>query len=408
METVPDRIQKAIIKAVGDFPMKSICESGEQFNRYLKCRKPPMELSNIKSKMKEIEEMVLSNPAKFKLPKLPTDNNDEFAVKNFNSRKNQTVKEIAKTRVYSWQAINYDEHKALIYLVGRSAMEYAVVIKIFREIQRRDPEFTPTSFFDFGAGVGTGIWAASEMWKSSIYEYFLVDSSKYMNDLSDLLLRDGDANKALTLSNVYYRQFLPHQNDKFDIVLSAYTLFELPSLKDRLEVVNNLWNKSGKYLIFIETGTNAGFNVLNEVREFLMKIKEVNQQDAFIFSPCTHELLCPRYELNDGTPCNFEVIYNTLPFSGPQERKTELYSYLVIKKGSASESDRWPRIVRPTLERHRHVVCRMCTKEGKLQEGVFTAAKHGKLTYRCARASNWGDQLPMEIIDIYDEDEAEE
>lgn len=398
-----------MVKAIGDFPIKSLIESGEAFDRYLKARKPPMEDVNIKMKMREIEDLVLSDPAKYKLPKLSTDEADEAAEKLFESRKKQKVKEIFKQRVYSWQAINYDEHKALVYLIGRSAQEFGVLTRIFREIQRRDPTFTPRSFFDFGAGVGTGTWAAAELWKESIFEYYLVDASRCMNDLADLLLRDGDVNKSLSLRNVYHRQFLPARDDKFDLVLSAYSLFELPSLVKRLEVVNNLWNKAGKYLVLVENGTNAGFQVLTEVRDFLLHVKATNNEDAFVFSPCPHESPCPRFTLDDGTPCNFEVAYNSLPFSGTSLLMKDQFSYLVLRKGKPNEeSDRWPRIIRPTLLRHKHAICRMCTPDGNIREGIFTAAKHGKMAFRCAKYSKWGDQLPIKILESEEEIPAEE
>lgn len=67
--------------------------------------------------------------------------------------------------------------------------------------------------FDFGAGVGSGTWAASEIWKHSLHEYFLVDDSRDMNDLSELILRDGNENKNLTVKNVFYRQFLPASDE---------------------------------------------------------------------------------------------------------------------------------------------------------------------------------------------------
>lgn len=47
--------------------------------------------------------------------------------------------------------------------------------------------------------------------------------------------------------------------------------------------------------------------------------------------------------------------------------------------GKASENDeRWPRIVRPTLVRSKHAICRMCTANGKLEEVIFTKSKHGE------------------------------
>jgi len=46
----------------------------------------------------------------------------------------------------------------------------------------------------------------------------------------------------------------------------------------------------------------------------------------------------------------------------------------------------------------------MCTSSGKLQEIIFTAKKHGKIPYWCARSSKWGDRLP---IVIKEEDKSE-
>ena len=392
------KMQSAIIKSIGDYPKKSLVELGEALSRYIKARKPPVEELNLRQKVREIEEMVLSDPAKFKLPKFPAAGADDFAMKMFNDRKKQQISQILKQRVYTWRPMNYDQHKALVYLIGRSAEEYSVLMRIFKEIKKRDENFRPNSFFDFGSGVGTGVWAAAEMWKESIYEYYCVDSSKNMNDLADLLLRDGDANKNMSLKNVYFRQFLPARDDKYSLVLSAFSLFELPNLQARLETAQNLWNKTRDYLIFAESGTNAGFQVLSEVREFLMTVKESTGDEAFIFSPCPHESPCPRLQLNDGTPCNFPISYNTLGFSGNQERRKDTFCYLVVKRGRAEESDRWPRIVRETLPRHKHVVCRMCTENGKIEEGIFTVSKQGKSAYKCARASRWGDQLPIRIV----------
>lgn len=116
-------------------------------------------------------------------------------------------------RIYSWKPIVYDPYKSLQYLLGRFAQEYSTVLRIFSEIANRNPEFKPRSYFDFGSGVGSGIWAATNLWKQSIFEYYLVDASKDMNDLSDLLLRDGEENKEMSLRNVNFRQFLPASID---------------------------------------------------------------------------------------------------------------------------------------------------------------------------------------------------
>jgi ribosomal protein RSM22 (predicted rRNA methylase) len=377
--------------------MSQLVKDGQKLERYLKARKTPLEAFNLKLKKKEIEELILSDPQKH-LPKVPKEDASEHQIKNFESRKNQTVSRIMAQKVYGWQAINFDSFQSLVYLVGRSVQDYAVLMKIFSEIQRRDPDFKPNSYFDFGSGVGTGVWAASNFWKSSIYEYYLVDTSRHMNNLCDLILRDGDMNKSMRLQNVNFRQFLPAEGVKYDIVLSAYSLFELPNLKNRLEVINNLWKKAENYLIFVEHGSYAGFQVLNETREFLMNIRN---EDSFIFAPCTHEKLdCPKFKLLDGEPCNFSVNYLTHPFSRPMSIKSETFCYLVVKKGSkATVRDRWPRLIQAPLLRDKHIICRACVQDGKLQESILTKRKHGKFTYKCAKVSNWGDQLPFTSLD---------
>lgn len=401
VSSLPDKIHNAMEKVIGDQSIKRLLESGEAMNRYLTCRKAPTEKDSMKQKIREFAEMVESDPRKYKLPLTPPDESDEIGSKFYKEMKKQRVESLVRQRVYAWQSIEYDDFKSLVYLFGRAPQEYATLMRIFREIQKRDPSFQPRSFFDFGSGVGTGVWAASELWKSSIYEYYLVDSSKYMNDLSDMILRDGDVNKAMWLKNVNFRQFLPSRDIQYDLVLCAYTLFEQEDVKKRIEIANSLWDKSSKYLVFVENGTKSGFEILNEIREFLLQLSAKNKDEAFIFSPCPHESECPRVKLDDGTPCNFEVSYNSLPFSGVHKVHNHHYSYLVFKKGPPNEtSDRWPRVVRPTQVRTRHSICRMCCSDGNIKDAIFTKAKNAKFEYRCARHIKWGDQYPANSIEF--------
>lgn len=165
------------------------------FARYLKGRHIPPEQNQIKFKRQHITDKL----------KPTADVSSDVKQKKFDKK----VERILKSQTYHWEPIVYDNYKTLQYLLGRSAQEYSTITRIFTEIQSRDPTFQPRSFFDFGSGVGTGLWAAANLWKSSIFEYFLVDSSRSMNDLADLILRDGDENKHMELRNVNFRQFFP-------------------------------------------------------------------------------------------------------------------------------------------------------------------------------------------------------
>lgn len=196
----------------------------------------------------------------------------------------------AKQQIYAWKPISYDEFKSLQYLLGRSAAEYATLVRVFDEIKRRDEQFKPRSFIDFGSGVGTGTWAVSTLWKEHIFEYVSIDASADMNDLAELILRGGEINKAMSLKNVFYRQFLPASHNKYDIVLSAFSLFELPSKKNRLDVLENLWNKCDGYLVLVEQGSFAGFSLIEEAREFMLKKFETSEVEYHIFSPVSMRL----------------------------------------------------------------------------------------------------------------------
>lgn len=260
-------------------------EDGRKLTRYLKARHPPTEEDELFRRKRQYEKDVRAELNVVNLKDFEAEN-----AKKMRKQINDRVRTLLKQRVYSWSAMNYDKYKALTYLIGRSAQEYATITRIFMEIQQRDPEFKPRSFFDFGAGVGTGTWAASSLWKDLIYEYFLVDSSREMNDLSELILRDGDPNKHLKLKDVYYRQFLPASSEsKFSLVLSAYSLFELPSAKERLEVLMTLWNKCDGYLVIVEAGNKHGFELVNEARNFLLHLTG-EDNSAHVFAPVSERL----------------------------------------------------------------------------------------------------------------------
>lgn len=78
------------------------------------------------------------------------------------------------------------------------------------------------------------------------------------------------------------------------------------------------------------------------------------------------------------------------------------FSYLVIRKRARpevqcsspeSQGCSWPRLVRPPLKRHGHVILDVCAPSGSLER--FTVSKsHGRQVYYDARKSEWGDLWP--------------
>ena len=75
------------------------------------------------------------------------------------------------------------------------------------------------------------------------------------------------------------------------MVITAYTLFELPSMKTRLQTILNLWNKTKQYLVIVEYGSNSGFKLVNEARDYILSIKDP-ENIGHVFAPVIGNNLC--------------------------------------------------------------------------------------------------------------------
>uniref|UniRef100_A0AAG5CZF3 Methyltransferase domain-containing protein n=1 Tax=Anopheles atroparvus TaxID=41427 RepID=A0AAG5CZF3_ANOAO len=362
---LPPEIHEAMIKSSMDYPLKSLINDGNRLNNCIRSRRW-----------------------------FPTD--DGIAGRKKTSAGEREVPSSAQRQKSSVFDM-HDTYSCLTQLIGRSDAEYAVLKRIFTEISQRDPELRPRSFLDFGSGVGTGTWAVTEFWRDHLFEIMSVDKSRHMNDLAELVLRQGDPNKAATVRNVFYRQFLPaNPNRKYDIVLSAFSLFDQSTRRGLLELVDQLYTTFDKYLIFVEQGSNAGFQLLDGIRNHIRR--NHGSDDSHLFAPCPHSLACPRIAKDDGTPCNFEATYTrNFPSGDGHQYGSILYSYLVYKKNPPDSAQGFPRLVRPTAVRSKHCVCHVCAADGKLRDVTFTSAKHGQVIHRCAKASRWADLLPTHV-----------
>ncbi|KAI0213026.1 Methyltransferase-like protein 17, mitochondrial [Lamellibrachia satsuma] len=271
-------------------------------------------------------------------------------------------------------------------------------------MQKRLPNFMPQTLFDFGSGVGSTLWAANSVWETTLQEHYCVDTSADMNTIARLLVQDGEEEKPMCFPNIYFRQYFPPSvQNKYDLVVSAFTLLELPGQAERLKAVLALWKKTDQFLVLAENGTYAGYQAVLEARDFLLQLGEEGfpgQGDeslrGHVFAPCPHDKPCPRYVRQDGTPCNFMVPYQPLKVKGSKQTDdVARFAFVVLRKGERPTEDvSWPRIVRPTSTPSRRVHCRTCAANGELQMSTITSSKHGRDLYWCGRASKWGDLLP--------------
>lgn len=390
--SIPPDILKAIQIILHDTNAKSYYDDSVKLSNYLRSRLLPPEQQDIDLKAKKIYESVSKNFQQKSPEKMTSEEKmDSSKVIDF------TVFKLLQRNVYRWANIEYNASTCLQYLIARAAPEYAVLVRVLDDIVKKIPDYKPRSFFDFGSGIGTGIWAINTYWKNSIFEYFSVDTSQDMLDLARLILCGGKENADLPYKAFFQRQFLPASSEiKYEIVLSAYSLFELPSRKSRLETIQKLWNKTEDFLIIVEHGSNAGFQIITEARDFVLNLPPGNKS-GYVFSPCPNDNVCPRY-LEQNTPCNFIMKYNSLPFVRKSMVYPDLFTYVILRKGTRpSDVPQWPRVVRAPIVRSKHTVCRLCTSQGELKEIIFSKGKYDQTTYRCARSCNWGDELPIKV-----------
>uniref|UniRef100_A0A8C2K053 Ribosome assembly protein METTL17, mitochondrial n=1 Tax=Cyprinus carpio TaxID=7962 RepID=A0A8C2K053_CYPCA len=392
---LPEQLQVAAQSVLKRADVKSLSEKAHKLSNFLWSRKRATETSQLREKAVLLEKKFLEQERD-----IHTDGIDRKLEARIRKR---VLSELRRT-TYHRTPLRYDEDLGLVYMAARLAGGYAGVLRALNEIKKRDPVFVPYSLLDFGSGLGTGTWASHTLWGDSLKEYVCVDSSGDMNTLAEQLLRGGNDVDNPVIKQVYFRQFLPvSPKVQFDLVIAAFSLSELATLNERLNVIFTLWRKTNSYLVLVENGTKDGHQILMEARDTILKREDDVKHDLrrpSIFAPCTHELPCPKLIKQHVVPCNFSHFYYPLPLLKSQERQQEKLSYLIISRSDEEKpqkTERWDmaRLISQVRRRPRHVQCQLCCANGELKQLAVTARCHGKDMYRCARSSDWGDLLPV-------------
>lgn len=326
-----------------------------------------------------------------------------------------------------WHYYEYDEYASNLYMATRLAPNYACLKVILNEVRDIDPSIEPESVLDFGSGLGTTCWAVNETWPDKVKEFMNIDLSKEQQYLCEYLLRGGKEFGNL-LPGIYHRQYLPGSDRvKYDMVVSAFSLLELPNAELRASVIENLWHKTKDLLVLVERGNKGGFDMINEARSLILDLNDYDVTDrvqlssmtqpllrqknpsCHIFAPCPHEFLCPRLHMpskRSMNSCRFRVAFEPMEIG---ERKpgfvAEEFSYVVIRKKPFRNyfdeaSVRWPRIVEKRKHSGGQIQHKICCPNGCLAE-VTVTKKYGKNCYDIAKSCDWGDLLPIRVRDTY-------
>ena len=269
------------------------------------------------------------------------------------------------------------------YLAARFPATFAANLHVFSELRRRAAQVEISSLLDLGAGPGTSLFAAAEIFPD-LRHVTLMEADLQWIEFGKKLATHGSipAVREAHWLNGDLRN--PGELHPHDAVVISYALGELaPSELEQL--VRGAWLWATKCLILIEPGTKRGFAAINNARSLLIA------QQARILAPCPHPHVCPMAAANDW--CHFsQRLERTSEHrrikGGSLGYEDEKFSYIIATRLELAPAQ--ARLVRHPRIHSGHVQLELCRAKGSLKKKTVT--KSSKDAYKQARQAEWGDE----------------
>ena len=171
---------------------------------------------------------------------------------------------------FSSPTVEYGEKETFAYISSQLPFMLAPLQNVFAEISRRIPDFAPKSMLDFGSGPGTAIIAAHKHWSSSLNDIMAVDISQSMIEMAAELVKDQPN---LPTDRIQWRRYMAMNPNrpKYNLVVTAMVLSELPDDHLRQQSVEHLWQQTDDILVLIDRGNAEGFRILRNARDQLIE-----------------------------------------------------------------------------------------------------------------------------------------
>ena len=187
----------------------------------------------------------------------------------------------------------YGPNETLAYVLHQLLPQYGVALRMFSELRSAVPPrprsaasvaggsggggggdggggFSPASMLDFGSGPGSAVFAARTVWPDSLFDVVVVEPSRSMTQVAEHLLADlpGGAMFRRSLDEVHRL----HRGKRFDLIVCASTLGQLPTERERDAALAELWDllAPGGALVLSEHADRWGFEVVRRSRELLL------------------------------------------------------------------------------------------------------------------------------------------
>jgi ribosomal protein RSM22 (predicted rRNA methylase) len=268
------------------------------------------------------------------------------------------------------------------YLVTRLPATFAAATHVFSELNRRAPQAEVSSLLDLGAGPGTALFAAAEIFPGLQRATLLEADRQWVewgNQLAAQSPHDVVRRAEWLQRTLQSRDDLPQH----DIVVFSYSFGELPpSIASSL--LGSAWRSAARFLVVIEPGTVRGFGNINHAREALIA------GGVEILAPCPHRNVCPMAQAGDW--CHFakrveRTSEHRKAKSGSLGYEDEKFSYLIASRQPFLPAS--ARIVRHPRRHSGHVQLQLCTSAGLVNK---TVTKSNKEAYKRARHAEWGGE----------------
>lgn len=273
-------------------------------------------------------------------------------------------------------ALTSDQHR-LSYLITRLPATFEAIHAVLTELTKRAPTFIPKNLLDVGAGPGTGLWAASNVF-SSLTQATLIEQDSAFLSIGKQLAEELPSATQWIQDNMTKRDSYPGH----DLVLLSYSIGEIEPAA-ALDVLKACWEATQQAMIVIEPGTPRGYETILRARRALV------EWGGHLIAPCPQSGKCPMEGTKDW--CHFSARVARTSFhrqakAGALGHEDEKFSYIIVTKGAGQPVTE--RVVRHPLARSGHVHLELCTPDGIKKTVV--SKKQGD-SYRWAKKAEWGD-----------------
>jgi ribosomal protein RSM22 (predicted rRNA methylase) len=271
-----------------------------------------------------------------------------------------------------------DARFALAYIATRMPATYAAVHAALSALSEQQPEFAPRSLLDVGAGPGTCMWAAADLWPD-VEAATLVETSPAIRTLGETLAANSSVAR-ISWRAGDLRADLP--DTQHDLVTLAYVLDELAP-GDRGALVDRLWSLSRHALLIVEPGTTAGWRRILDARVQLIA------GGAHILAPCPHALACP---IGEPDWCHFasRVARSRIHRLAKQAEapwEDEKFIYLAVSRRPVTR--RASRVLDRPENASGRVNLKLCQPDGAARHRLVTRREGD--AFKRARRLDWGD-----------------